>query len=142
MFELVPMTAEHLITLLDEPMNAPLIENFADIELIKKSDPGAVLVNGVPTVCGGVNEYWKGRGHLWSVFSEKSKYNFVPTFRGIQAYVQAQLEQRFERIEMSMACDFLQAHRRAKMLGFQMEIYRAEKYLFGQDCSIYSLVRK
>lgn len=142
MFETVPLEDKHLAKLLDEPMNASLRPHMTNLNLVKSGDCATILVNGEVMLCGGINEYWKGRGHLWSVFSENSREHFVPTFRGIQAWIRTMLQNKYDRIEMSITCGFLQGHRRAKLLGFKMELLRAEKYLFGEDCSIYSLVRK
>ena len=143
MSEVLKFKLEHLAPLLEQQMNASL-KNWAETEYaehMEKTDAVTFFHNGVPMVCGGISEYWKGRGHLWCIFNEESKEHFIPTFRAIKAWL-TDMQKKYFRIELSVSTEFFQGHRRAKMLGFEMEILAAKKYLpSGETCSIYSLVR-
>lgn len=87
------------------------------------------LVNGVPAVIGGVYTFWQGRGYLWSIFNEDFKSNFVPVFRGLKRFLS---DLPFCRLEMAIATscpEYANAVRRAGLLGFKLEVPRAEQYL-------------
>lgn len=144
MFDLVPYKREHLIPLLDQRENLSVKELFISgtAESLEKSDAFTLLVNGVPSVCGGVLRYWEGRGQIWCVFNEDFRHNFVPVFRGIKVYLSEQLK-TYRRIEASIPIDFPKGRRRIEMLGFKLECELAEKFLpDGRSCSLYALVRE
>ncbi len=141
MFDIVPFKKEHLEPLMLQKINAYLPEWVRKGHAVEMEKSGAItiLVKGEITVCGGITHVWEGRGQIWSIFSEMCKKNFVPTFRGIQHYLD---EAPYSRIEMSVPCDFEIGHRRAKLLGFELECARARKYLAnGADCSLYARVK-
>lgn len=135
MFEVVDFKREHL-------MGADVSEET--IEAMERTDANTIVYKGKPLVCGGVGLIWPGRGLLWTVFTSEAKEHFVPTFRGIQKFLEMKQE-KYRRIELSI--DFGPWHevgcRRAELLGFSLECARAKKYLpDGLDCSLYALVRE
>lgn len=145
MFESTPMRREHLIELTDQPMNAWVKNAFNVDKVDELIAQGAMsfIVDGKVMVCGGIANYWPGRGEAWTLFSEQSKYCFVSTLRAIKRYLNAELNTRFNRIELSVPVDFMVGHRRALILGFKVEIPRAKKYFQDcQDAVIYSMVRE
>lgn len=143
MFELVKFEASHMITLSQEPINKwveGMVLSGQAAELEEGDNNFTFLIDGYPHMCGGIGTYWNGRGQLWSIFSERSKDNFLPSFRCIQRWL---IEQRkiFRRIELSVDYEFEQGKRRAEMLGFKLEIERARKFLpNGKDVSLYAMV--
>jgi hypothetical protein len=144
MSELVKFKPDHLIPLLEQQINAPLKDWFMSgvVYDLEKSDAVSFIYKGEVMVCGGITKYWAGRGQLWAVFNENSKYNFVPTFRMIKHWLNHEIGNNYNRIELSVACDFEIGKRRAEMLGFGLECAVAKKYLpTGGDCSLYSMVR-
>ncbi len=144
MSELIPFRADHLYKILSEPANESLRGQFAP-ELCKdleSTDSMSFVYNGMVQVCGGITTYWPGRGQVWSVFSDTTKNNFVPTFRVIRRWLRLMIDTKYHRIELSVDAGFPIGRRRAEMLGFQMECARARKYLpDGADCALYALVR-
>lgn len=141
MFEFVQFKKEHLTPLLDQPTNAHLrswIQN-GNADIMEKQFSRTLLADGVPLICGGVTQYWEGRGQVWTIFNENCKANFLPVFRVIRRFL---AEQPCRRLEMCVPVDLEKGHRRARMLGFKLECPLAPKYLpDGSDCSLYSLVR-
>lgn len=140
----VSFKAEHLLALTKEPGNKALEAWFTNglVYQLEKSEAATFIRNGHVQMCGGINPYWNGRGQLWTVFSENIRRDFVPTFRAIKRWLKHQIENNYERIELSIDCDFPQGKRRAALLGFIMECELARKFLpNGKDCSLYSLVR-
>ena len=144
MSELIDFKEEHLMELVDQPINSFLADwiktGFAkDLE---KIDSKTFIHGGKVQVCGGVQPYWTGRGQLWTVFSESTKTNFVPTFRCIKRWLDSLLSEKYRRIELSVDCGFYVAMRRAELLGFELETPRAKLYLpDGTDAALYSIVR-
>jgi hypothetical protein len=144
MSELINFRSSHLEPLSKEPLNAWLSEWIdspfgKSLESIQSK---TFIYKGEVMVCGGITPYWSGRGQLWTVFSEKSKHNFVPVFRVIKKWLNSLLNENYRRIELSVdiGCDV--GKRRAEMLGFYLETELARQYLpDGKDVSIYSLVR-
>lgn len=143
MFELVVMELEHIKGLIEEPMNFHL-RDWYDSGWAEKLKQGteafSVLVNGEVMLCGGISPMWPGRGYLWTVLSSKIKEHSVATYRGLKL---ALFEQPYNRIEMDVPVDLEIAHRRARYLGFSLEVGRARKYLAdGSDRSLYAWVRE
>jgi hypothetical protein len=145
MSELVPFRRWHLLKLLEEPMNKSMAPHFShsDIERMEKIGSVSFIYKGELMVSGGISPYWAGRGQLWAMFSEKSKHHFVPTYRVIRRWLKEEIGTRYQRIELSVGCQFLVGKRRAEMLGFHLEVERARRYLpSGEDCALYSMVRE
>lgn len=144
MFEIVKYKKEHIIPMLDQKANIANKELFLSGQMaaVEAADSFTGLLDGKPVLCGGVFQYWNGRGLLWSVFNEECKSNFVPVFRGIKKFLSEQLK-IYNRIEVAIPCDFEAGKRRIKLLGFKLECEKAEKFLpNGQDCALYALVRQ
>lgn len=145
MSEIVNFKSGHLFALIKEPMNKHLEEWFKSglVKQLEEGESFTMLVDGKIMVCGGITKYWEGRGQIWSVFSEMSRQNFTPVYRGIKGWLEDQLKKNYVRIEMSVSCDMDVAKRRAELLGFEVEVERARKYLpSGEDCTLYSMVRE
>lgn len=143
MFKVVPYKHEHVLPLLEQKINMRLAPFFL-IGLGRSFENRGTaftgMVNDVPMVCGGIDEIWPNRGMVWTMFNEEAKYNFIPVFRGLKKFLS---ESKFDRIEVSVPCDFKLGKRRALLMGFKLECEYAEKYLpDGTDCSIYSMVRR
>lgn len=112
------------------------------VKTVEAADSVTVLDQDKILLVGGITEYWTGRGHVWVVFNPITKRNFVPLFRAIQTWLRDRIATKYRRIEMSVDYGMEIAHRRAGLLGFKLEIERAEQYLpDGRDVSIYSMVR-
>lgn len=142
MFDLVPFKTDHLKPLAEQSINSYLPEwiTSGHAEAMEKTLAFTGFVKGEVMVCGGVTHLWSGRGQLWSIFSERCKTNFLPTFRGIQKFLD---HVPYKRIEMSIPCDFEIGKRRARLLGFELECERARFYLpNGKDCSLYVRIKQ
>jgi hypothetical protein len=144
MFDIVDMTYEHLEHLLNQKMNANVLlrdgfSNETVTRLRTYSDAKAGLIAGEPMVCAGITKLWTGRGHLWCVLSEKIVDHPITVFRGMRRYLNSQ---PFNRVEMDNPFGFTKGHKRALMLGFEIQCLLARKYLpGGGDASTYAWVR-
>jgi len=143
-FQLIPYRAEHVFPLLEQGINADIKESYLGglASLLEQQESVTGVVNGSPMVCGGVIKLWEGRGCVWTVFNEDAKECFVPVFRGIKSFLDQQLK-LYNRLEISVPVDFELGHRRAKLLGFEVECALARKFLpSGSDCVLYSMIRE
>lgn len=141
MYKLIPFKKEHILPLSTEKINSYLPEWYTSgqAELMEEAYSFTAIDGDEVMICGGINQLWNNRGHLWCIFSEKSKKNFVSAFRTIEKFLD---EQPFQRVEMSVPYGFSQGHRRAIMLGFEVECERARKYLpNGEDCTLYAKIK-
>ncbi len=146
MSEIVKLKREHIEELAKEPENAFLkdwLTNGHAGEKLQEVDAVAGIVNENIVIIAGLTPYWKGRAHLWCVFSEKAKGNFVAVFRVIQRYLKSR---SYPRIEMDVPLDTKfsnMAGKRAMLLGFKLECPRAKHYRpNGGDSALYSWVRE
>lgn len=141
MFELAAMSVTDLKRLLAEPMNSDL-GAWPDIKVTALSNQPysfTGLVNKEIVICGGLIEYWEGRAHLWTIFSRAYEKYPLASFRGLKKFMEIQ---PYRRVEVDVPTDFEKAHRRMRLLGFQLECRIARKFSEeGQDRSLYSWVR-
>jgi RimJ/RimL family protein N-acetyltransferase len=73
--------------------------------------------------CGGVYEYWRGRGGAWLVIGNDVKgAAMVSIHRKVQAAIfDAHTSMGMVRIETAVRCDFAAGVRWIEMLGFRQE---------------------
>lgn len=145
MFEVVKLTIDHLALLAEEPNNAHIAgwlqtgkaKSWADWDECYSG-----FVKGKLMICVGLTPYWNGRGHIWAIFSSNAAGNFVAVFRGMRKFLEGS---KYNRVEMdvplgSRISDL--AHRRALLLGFELECPRARHYRpGGGDSALYAWVR-
>lgn len=143
MFDVVKFRKEHILPMMGQVANADIknwLENGHAQEMEDHKASHTVIVNGVPAVCGGLVEYWADRGYLWCILNQDFKHNFVPAFRGIQAFLKLF---KCRRMELAVPVNFEQGKRRAKLLGFTMETACAKRFFVdGQDAAIFVKVRE
>ena len=142
MFEFVPFKRAHLLPLLLQDINLDQKSAFINeglLERVEEIESFTGMWNDQVMFCAGIAPVWKGRGHVWIIFNEESKENFVPVIRGLRKFLK---EHPCRRIEVSMATHLEFAKRRARMLGFTEETPIARKYTpDGQDCSIFTMIK-
>ncbi len=142
MFKITPLEVDHINSVLNEPMNQDITwwrESGRINVLANLPFSFAGLVNGEIVVIGGLIELWKNRAHLWTVFSKTYEKYPVATFRGMREFLEAQ---PFDRIEIDTPTDVEKIHRRARMLGFQLECRIARRFSErGESRTLYSWVR-
>jgi hypothetical protein len=137
MYRLVDLKVEHVNQLLMEKMNEN--EDTPAEYVVAQPWSKALFVGDQLMVTGGVIPYWENRAAIWTLFSEESRYNFYPVFKGLKRYLNYV---PFKRLEMYVPFGLDQAVRRAKLLGFEVDCFRARKFLSdGRDATLLSLVR-
>ena len=118
------------------------------LEYLLTDDVYAVIENGESytaldgdeiLACAGVIPLAPGRAGAWAYISQNvgSRMKFVT--RAVKRFLDIA---QYRRIEMDVDCDFPQAHRWAKLLGFEMECERRKSFTpDGRDCALYARVR-
>ena len=141
MFEIVPFRAEHLAGIKLQSMQAHL-SNWVTMEQgreLEQSPGYTTMLDGQPIGAGGIINIWAGRAMAWSFISKADPSSFIRIHRAVRRFLEGC---HIQRIEMTVDCDFPEAHRWAKMLGFTMECERMKHYSpDGQDCALYARIR-
>lgn len=89
--------------------------------------------------CAGVVAMTEGRAIAWAYLAEGLNHRMVFVTRVVKRFLKLST---FFRIEMHVDCDFDEAHRWAKMLGFEMECERMKAFTPDKrDCALYAMVR-
>ena len=89
--------------------------------------------------CSGVVEIYEGRGLAWAYISETVGNRMLYVTRKVRDYLDLTT---CRRVEMDVDCDFEQAHRWAKMLGFELEATCRKAFTpSGKDCALYARVK-
>ena len=89
--------------------------------------------------CAGVREVAPGRAAAWAYISQDVGRRMRGVTRAVKGFLDLS---QFRRIEMDVDCEFPQAHRWARMLGFEMECERRRSFTpDGRDCALYAMVR-
>lgn len=99
----------------------------------------SVFVDGDLIVCGGVTEYWAGRGEAWAIFHPEGRKYFATIQRVTREFFD---RCPIRRVEASIACDFSVGKRWVESLGFKLECERLRSFFpDGGDATLYSRLR-
>lgn len=135
---------EHLLRLDEQGATAYLRPYFRD-ESIKALEHSAFAYTAFSKEtnrvlgCGGVYEFWKDRGEAWAILSKNCRKEFIAIHNATKRFFDLC---SIRRIEVTVDCNFNNAHRWARSLGFQMEAERMRAYHpNGTDCALYARVR-
>lgn len=136
----VPFKAEHLTQLAFQDAQAYLSDWVSPEQGVAlEAHPGySAMVADTPIASAGVITQWQGRGMAWAFLADMGPRQFVGVHRAVKKFLDGCY---LQRIEMTVDCDFPEAHRWAEMLGFEMEAPRMRAYSpDGRDCSLYARV--
>ena len=140
MFEIVPFKAEHLAVIKLQDMQAYLSDwvTFEQGKALEATPGYTAFVDEEPIGAAGVVSMWPNRAMAWAFLAETTPQNFLRAHRTIKRFLDGCY---IQRIEMTVDCDFPDAHRWAKMLGFKMECERMKHYSpDGRDCALYARI--
>lgn len=113
-------------------------KHWEEIERTQKHSFTVRIENRI-LACGGIVEYWPGRGEAWAVVDKFCGNDFLIFDRIVRRFLKMA---PYRRIEATVPKDFEQGHRWAKMLGFKVEAPTLEGYGFnGEDFSLYAKVK-
>ena len=141
MFEVIPFKAEHLAAIQLQDRQAHL-SDWVSLEQgrgLEQYPSYTAMVDDKPIGAAGVLHMWAGRAMAWAFISKTTPQNFLKGHRVVKRFLDGCY---VPRIEMTVDCDFPEAHRWAKMLGFTMECERMRNYSpDGRDCALYARIR-
>lgn len=143
MIRVVPYSVEHF-----EALKAAEGQHFAGAEFsweqakhIEHSQAFTALsLDGRVLGCGGVVEYWKGRGEAWAFFSRDCKKEFLAITLATRRFLKICPTRR---IEAAAEVGFDAGKRWLETLGFTpaspwpMKAYKPD----GADCFLYAMVK-
>ena len=111
-----------------------------DLFLMLEGEDSYSVIEGEEVLCcAGVVKMNVGRGVAWAYLADNLNEKMVGVTRAVKRYLRIA---PFHRIEMHVDCNFYEAHRWAKMLGFTMECERMKAFTPDRrDCSLYAMVR-
>ena len=99
----------------------------------------SVFVDGNLIMCGGVTEYWSGRGEAWALFNPAGRKYFATIQKATITFFK---ECPIKRVEAAVACDFTIGRRWVETLGFTLDCERLKAFFpNGGDASLYSRIR-
>lgn len=143
MLEFVKATPYDVLAIKVQPAQREALEAFERPEaaaVLRESLAYAAYVGNVCIAAAGVTPRWNGVAVAWAVLSVEAG-PFLPS---ITKRCRAMLDAApFRRIEATAACNFPEAERWLRMLGFELETPWAEGYTpDGQDVAIFKRMKR
>jgi RimJ/RimL family protein N-acetyltransferase len=137
----LPFKRDHLQQMVIQQRQQGLEHLLTDeIYALLANSPAYTAIDGDEILaCAGVIEVAPGRAAAWAYISSDvgSRMKFVT-----KAVLRFLNIAQYRRIEMDVDCDFPQAHRWAKLLGFTLECERRKSFTpDGRDCALYARVK-
>jgi hypothetical protein len=137
---IIPFKKEHLdrMILQEKQRGLEYLQTDELFDSLEGQDSYSAIDYDQVICCSGVVAVAHGRGVAWSYLSQDIGNRIVAVTRAIRIYLN---KSALHRIEIHVDCDFPQAHRWAKMLGFEMECERMRAFTPDKrDCALYAKV--
>jgi len=139
--KIVQFEPEHLQRLLLQPSQAIMQPTLSDPTYgasLKEAGPAYSLVDGDAVFAtAGLIPQWSNRAIAWALVSSEVGPHMVMLHKAVLRVFSLH---HFRRIETSVACNFEQGHRWAKLLGFEREGRMRAFTPEGDDCDLYARV--
>jgi hypothetical protein len=137
--EIVPFKREHLKNILIQNQQEGFQELLTPLLMRQLEKDGYTAVdNGEIIACAGASEVCPNRALAWAYISRDVGPRMIQVTRAVKRYLSIA---PYRRIEMDVDCDFPEAHRWARMLGFELECERRRAYTpDGRDCALYARI--
>lgn len=139
---ILPFTAEHFHAMKPQAaqMRAKPLWGDAQLRGLEQLPSYTVMNSGQVLMLFGHVAFHDQRALVWSILSEDAGGHMISVHRIGQRFVDSL---PYRRIEMEVDCEFEQAHRWARMLGFSLEVPRLRCHREdGGDTSIYARIRQ
>lgn len=140
--EIVKFKAEHMKAIIEQEAQRYLQKYITEENAIlmeKQKLSFTMLVDGKPIACGGICEYWPGRGEIWVILDQHCKRQFLKIHNAAKRLIAMS---GIKRIEAVVDYHFDAAHRWMDLLGFKLEAPCLQAYRpDGGDCSLYVMVK-
>ena len=136
--QVVPFQADHLeqLPLQDSQMHLSGWVSEEQGIVLEGSPSYTAIHDGEPIAVAGILPCWHGRAIAWAFLSDIGPRDFLMIHRAVERFLD---NCGFNRVEISVDCDFPAAHRWARLLGFEMEANCMRGYgPDGRDCALYA----
>jgi hypothetical protein len=135
MIDIISYRPEHLAQIKLQHMQE-ILQNTDHANGLTESTMAWTAKRGDEVVCiAGVAEIWTNRGMAWVLLSETAGRDLLAITRALKRYLSLN---EYKRLEAVVSCQWPEAQRWARMLGFREEVERAEAYNpDGTDAAIY-----
>lgn len=140
MISIVSFQAAHLAAIKLQDAQAYLSEWVTHEEAVSLENHASFTAVSAGEVlgCGGAIPVWEGRSIAWSYLANIGPKNFLQIHHAVANFLNSLT---VKRIEITVDCDVLAAHRWARLLGFKLEAERMEAYTpDGRPCALYARV--
>lgn len=138
---ILPFRAEHFHALTPQAaqMRAKALWRDGQLQGLESLPSFTLMDDGVVLMIFGHIPFHADRGLVWSILGEQAAEHMISVHRVGRRFVDSL---PYRRIEMEVDCEFEQAHRWARMLGFEMEAERLRCHREdGGDTSLYARIR-
>lgn len=137
--EIVPFKREHLKNILIQNRQEDFQELLTPLLMRQLEKGGYTALDGDEVVaCAGTTELTPNRALAWAYISKDVGPRMLQVTKAVKRYLSIA---PYRRIEMDVDCEFPEAHRWARMLGFELECPRRRAYTpDGRDCALYARV--
>jgi hypothetical protein len=137
--QVVPFKADHLerVQLLDVHAGFAV---SADAAAALEALPSFTGLDGSRVLgCAGLIPLWPGRAQAWAYLDRGCGGSFVAIHREVSRFFDVC---EYKRLEIIVRSDFPEAHRWARLLGFECEAPLMRAYLpCGSDAALYARVK-
>lgn len=141
MIEVVPYNPSHFdeIALQDQQMYLRLKEHSFIRQSLVDMNALTGLHDKKPVAIAGIYRQHGKKGICYCLFSDDCKKTMNTLVRIMRRVIESS---EFDRVEMTVDCDFEQGHRLAKILGFEVECPRMRKSnIVGGDETLYVRIK-
>lgn len=109
-------------------------------EILSENFSMTAFVGHKPIACGGLIHVSKYRAIVWSLMGKDTGAYMLQLTRRVRQFLD---QQTIPRIEMTVDFDFLEGHKWARLLGFEMEAARMRKHgILGNDETLYARINQ
>lgn len=139
-----PYEPDHLRQLILQPAQAFMQDAMSEVEyqqILAGMESYTCIMNDRVVACCGILPMWKGRAMMWALIaSDLGHIGMLKLHRAVERSLK--LYEHIRRLEVYVSCDFEQAHRWMKLLGFKNETPEGMAGFTpdGKPCCLYSRV--
>lgn len=138
----LPFEPEHLDRLELQSAQLGIQPIFDDpryaLSLQKAGPAFSAEVDGEIIAALGIIPQWQNRAIAWGLIGKKARRHLLAVHRAVDRFL---VMSEYRRIETSVATNFAEGHRWARMLGFEREGTMRAYTPDGFDCDLYARVR-
>jgi RimJ/RimL family protein N-acetyltransferase len=139
MMEIVPLKREHLKQILIQNHQIGFDELLTPMtKRVLERDGFTAIEDDEVIACAGVSKVAPNRAIAWAYVSRDAGPRMLKVTRAMMRYLEIT---PYRRIEADVDCDFEEAHRWVRMMGFELECERRRAFTpEGRDCALYARV--